>query len=253
MNNCRRFNILVWNIRGINSKEKWDAIRAKISESSCQIVCLQETKRESFDQLYTKNFCPKNLDSFAFSPSSGASGGIITLWNSSIFTDSTIQANAYCVTVKFINNLDNNYFFLSNVYGPSHANGKLAFVTWFLNFDFSLFDDWIVSGDFNMYRSSDDRYKPGGDIGDTNLFNNLISDLELLEIPFSGRTYTWSNMQLNPLLVKLDWVFCSANWNLSYMDTTVQTLSRPILDHTPFVLSFGSTIPKTDVFRFENY
>jgi len=149
--------------------------------------------------------------------------------------------------------LDSSCFFLSNVYGPSHADGKLAFVTSFHNFDSSLFDDWIVAGDFNMYRSSDDRNKHGGDIGDKNLFNNLISDLELLEIPFSGRTYTWSNMQLNPLLVKLDRVFCSANWNLSYPDTTVQTLSRPISDHTHFVLSFGSTIPKTGVFRFENY
>jgi len=40
MNNNRNTNILVWNIRGINSSEKWDALRVKISESSCQIVCL---------------------------------------------------------------------------------------------------------------------------------------------------------------------------------------------------------------------
>jgi hypothetical protein len=44
-----------------------------------------------------------------------------------------------------------------------------------------------------------------------NLFNELILDLDLAEIPFSGRSYTWSTMQSDPLLVKLDWVFTSSS------------------------------------------
>jgi hypothetical protein len=36
------------------------------------------------------------------------------------------------------------------------------------------------------------------------LLNKAISDLDLVEIPFSGRSFTWSNMQDDPLLVKLD-------------------------------------------------
>jgi hypothetical protein len=34
MNQSRAFNLLVWNVRGINSQGKWDAIRDKIAESS---------------------------------------------------------------------------------------------------------------------------------------------------------------------------------------------------------------------------
>jgi hypothetical protein len=140
------------------------------------IVSLQETKSESFDPTYIKKFCPKHLSSFAFFfPSDGASGGIITIWNKNIFTGTTVQANASCVTVKFINNLDNNCFFLSNIYGPSHAAGKLAFVTWFLNLDTSTFDDWIIAGDFNMYRSVEDRNKPGGDAGEMQMFTSFLT------------------------------------------------------------------------------
>lgn len=51
MNNNCAINILAWNVRGINSQGKWDAIRAKIDESAASIVCLQEIKRESFEQL----------------------------------------------------------------------------------------------------------------------------------------------------------------------------------------------------------
>jgi exonuclease III len=49
MNRHRSFNILVWNVRRINSQSKWDALRDKITESATLVVCLQETKRDQFD------------------------------------------------------------------------------------------------------------------------------------------------------------------------------------------------------------
>jgi hypothetical protein len=91
------------------------------------------------------------------------------------------------------------------------------------------------------------------DLLEMNLFNELILDLDLTEIPFNGRDYTWSNMQSDPLLVKLDLVFTSASWSLSYPATHVQALSRPVLDHVPFMVHIGSDIPKSKLFRFENY
>lgn len=86
-----------------------------------------------------------------------------------------------------------------------------------------------------------------------NLFNELITDLDLVEIPFSGRSFTWSNMQTDPLLVKLDWVFTSSTWAMSYPATYVQPLSKPVSDHIPFTVHVGSSIPKSNMFRFENY
>jgi exonuclease III len=77
----RSWNILDWNIRGINSQEIWDDIREKIHESNCNIICLQETKREQFDLSYLKNFCPRRFNQFANTPSIGSSGRIITIWN----------------------------------------------------------------------------------------------------------------------------------------------------------------------------
>jgi hypothetical protein len=45
------WNVLCWNIRGLNAFDKWDAIRNKIEECACSIVCIQETKHEHFDTL----------------------------------------------------------------------------------------------------------------------------------------------------------------------------------------------------------
>ena len=60
-------------------------------------------------------------------------------------------------------------------------------------------------------------------------------------------------MQADPLLVKLDWVFTSSSWTLSFPATFVQPLSKPLSIHIPFLLHIGSKIPKSNMFRFDNF
>ena len=54
-------------------------------------------------------------------------------------------------------------------------------------------------GDFNFYRSLENKNKSGGNLNDTLIFNDAIGYLGLIELPLKGRTYTWSNMQVDPL------------------------------------------------------
>lgn len=193
------------------------------------------------------------MDKFAFFPSNGASSGLLTVWNSSYFDGNIIQANSYAITVKMLNKLDNRYFQVSNIYGPSQSAAKQSFITWLMNLDTSKFDDWIMGGDFNLIRHPKNRNKPGGELSEMNMFNELITDLDLVEVPFSGRSFTWSNMQADRLLVKLDWVFTSSSWSVSYPATYVQPLPKPMSDHIPYNAHVGSSIPKCNMFRFENF
>jgi hypothetical protein len=39
------------------------ALENKIEESGCDIICLQETKRQTFDMDYIKKICPRNSTS----------------------------------------------------------------------------------------------------------------------------------------------------------------------------------------------
>lgn len=75
----QQWNVLVWNVRGINSDDKLLAIRNAIDACGCNVICLQETKRTSFDLSYVKTFCPRRFDKFEYVPSRGASGGLITV------------------------------------------------------------------------------------------------------------------------------------------------------------------------------
>lgn len=64
----RDWKVLCWNMRGLNSDGKWNSIRDRVTESACDVICLQETKKDSFDLSFIKNFCPPVFDSYLFVP-----------------------------------------------------------------------------------------------------------------------------------------------------------------------------------------
>lgn len=181
-------------MRGINSQPKWDDIRDKISESACSIVCLQETKREQFDLAYLRNFCNISFNKFAYSPSQGASGGLITIWKGRLFAGILLNTTDHSITVEFTSCISGHQFHVTNIYAPAAPSLKLAFISWLNNFDTSNIQDWILLGDFNLIRTPENRNKPGGNIAEMLMFNYLIHNLDLVDIPFKGRAYTWSNM-----------------------------------------------------------
>lgn len=203
MDNCA-WNILCWNVRGLNDSEKWEPIRNKIEESSANIFCLQETKREVFDIRYIRKFAPKRFDKFDFCPSEGASGGILVCWASSYFSVTIMEKHSYAIrlVVTSMHNLDT--WTLVSVYGPCRQPARDSFVNWLYNLDIGDEDLWLIIGDFNFYRSADNRNRPGGNFNDTLVFNSIISHLGLIELPIKGRSYTWSNMQDSPLLEQVD-------------------------------------------------
>ena len=82
-------------------------------------------------------------------------------------------------------------------------------------------------------------------------FNDIIREQSLVEIPIKGLSYTWSNMQQDPLLVQLNWHFTSSNCTTSYPNTVVMPLGKPVSDHIPCYVSIQSTTPKSNLFRFE--
>jgi endonuclease/exonuclease/phosphatase family metal-dependent hydrolase len=96
---------------------------------------------------------------------------------------------------------------------------------------------WLIVGDFNLIRHQDDRNKPDGDINLMMKFNEALSNLDLLEVPLHGLTYTWSNKQREPLLQRLDWFFISQEWSVVLLETQAKTLPRDISDHVPYLVS----------------
>ena len=249
----RSWNILNWNVRGINSTTRWNDIRKKIDESACCIMTFQETKRDNFDIAYIKNFCPMRFNQFCFSPSNGNSGGLITIWNGNLMKGKVLSQNYYQITIEFTSNLDSTCWYLTNVYGPNSTEGKQEFTDWLMGLNMSQSKLWMILGDFNYIRSPDNRNKPGGDPASMMTFNNIIVNLDLAEIPLKGRAFTWTNKQDQPLLEKLDWIFTSPHWTTIHPSTMATPLAKISSNHVPIKIQIDSNIPRSQIFRFEEY
>jgi predicted amino acid racemase len=108
-------------------------------------------------------------------------------------------------------------------------------------------------GDFNHIHSPKNRNGPRGNMNEMMLFNDIINHLDLVEVPLKSRAFTWSNMQHNSLLEKLDWVFTSSSWTASFRNTMAYHLPHVVSDHILYVIQMESMVPRSNIFHFENY
>jgi hypothetical protein len=164
-----------------------------------------------------------------------------------------VETKKFGLIVNFTSSHNNANWTLVSVYGPCQGIERENFVSWLYNLQIPIDKNWLVIGDFNFIRSEENRNKPGGDINDMFLFNEVIGHLSLLELQLKGRKFTWSNKQRSPLLEQLDWFFTSANWISDYPNSMVFPLANKGSDHDPCVVSIDKSIPKARLFHFENY
>lgn len=77
--------IISWNIRGLNSRIKKNALRRLISTHDPHFVFIQETKMDDFNPRFNRSLWKVRDRELLFSPSSGNSGGLLSLWRSNYF------------------------------------------------------------------------------------------------------------------------------------------------------------------------
>ena len=84
------------------------------------------------------------------------------------------------------------------------------------------------------------------------MFNAIIEQAGLRELPLNGRQYTWANNQEDPTYEKLDRVLMCPAWEEKYPLAILQAFAREISDHTPLFLDTGETHTIRYTFRYEN-
>jgi mannosylglycoprotein endo-beta-mannosidase len=164
-----------------------------------------------------------------------------------------VEAQKFGLIIEFVSVHLGQKWTLVVVYGPCEGEQRDCFVQWLFNIVILDEELWLFMGNFNFIRSQQNRNRPGGNMNDMFIFNEIIDHLGLLELPIKGRSYTWSNMQCDPLLEQLDWFFTSHCWTTVYPNTMVFALAKPTSDHVPCLVSIDTVIPKARLFRFENF
>ncbi|MCI41742.1 cytochrome P450, partial [Trifolium medium] len=75
--------IISGNIRGLGGLEKRNEVRKLVGDLNPLILCLQETKLQTCDDFLCSTLWGNSPHAFSYRPSVGASGGQLTLWDSS--------------------------------------------------------------------------------------------------------------------------------------------------------------------------
>jgi exonuclease III len=73
--------VISWNVRGLGRVDKRKEVRNLVREKHPLIVCLQETKLQVCDDSLCTSLWGSSLFGFSFRPSAGASGGLLTIWD----------------------------------------------------------------------------------------------------------------------------------------------------------------------------
>lgn len=122
------------------------------------------------------------------------------------------------------------------MYGPSSSNDRVEFWTELSRVAGLWKCPWVVGGDFNCIRFPSE--KKGGSVITSALrdFSDWIRRNYLVDLPFQGADFTWSNMQRDPIVRRLDRFLVCSEWLDIFPDCIERALARPISVHCPILV-----------------
>ncbi|XP_045791618.1 exodeoxyribonuclease-like [Trifolium pratense] len=231
--------IISWNIRGLGGFEKRKEVRKLVGDQKPFIRCLQETKLSHCDVFMCSTLWGSSQHAFSYRPSDGASGGLLTLWDTSeveVWTSETSNHVLWC-RGRFVKSGDE--FLLANVYAPCDDGAKQR-----------LWDSLsarilltgrervCICGDFNAVRQPEERRSARGSQRsmDIDPFNHFIDENNLIDLPLIGRNFTWFKGD-GLVMSRLDRFLLSEEWCLTWPNCKQVATLRGLSDHCPLVLS----------------
>jgi hypothetical protein len=197
------------------------------------------------------HFCLKTF------PASSAStplvpGGVVTAWDSDVFDLMSSISRSFSLTTTFSSHLIDTPLTITNVYVPSNHQDSPTFLAELVDLLPSISGPWLLVGDFNMLRGTADKNRGHLDNHLCSLFNSTIDYLGVAELQLQDCLFTWSNMRSVPTLARLDRAFVNNSHTSSFPSTSHTTLPRKTSDHKPLLVSMSTSIPKSQIFKFEN-
>lgn len=224
-----------WNVRGANGISSQYLIRMLVNRQKPAIVCLQETKCSLWTEKNLKSFGMPSPFGWHQSPSVGQSGGLLTLWNKSVFSLSPSSSYANWSSVRGTCTLDNRELLILNCYAPQSLESKKRVWKEILSELATATEHYVIlMGDFNAVRRMDERANSKFNHLESSAFNDFIDSTGLLEVQLANSKFTWFGpgnkcSKLDRMLVSQDW-FALGNWSVSTHD-------RFTSDHCPLSLT----------------
>lgn len=238
--------ILSININGVATMGKQEWVRGLRKINKIDVLGIQETKAENLEMWRQKTIWGGNQMESAQLNAIGASGGIITLWNKTMFMKEDCIIRDGLIAVKGIWRSNGTKVGFINVYAPQDLANKRRLwgdIIAILNADSEV--KWIVFGDFNEVRKADERKGTIFNFNNAKVFNEFIHLAGLIEVKYGGRRFSRYNKHGDKMSL-IDRFFVNFSFTSSWPNPNVLIMPRGFSDHCPLLLNtevqdFGPT------------
>ncbi|XP_062099632.1 uncharacterized protein LOC133805461 [Humulus lupulus] len=242
-----------WNVRGLNKTSKQREVMRMISNKRIGFVSLLETrvKTSNMGSLYLnmfKGWC------FTSNLTHHPNGRIVVAWNPYSFDvdirGSSSQWMHFLVSIK-----NGDQFAITVVYAFNDMKGRESLWADLEKLGYEINCPWIVMGDFNSVLSPSDRLPHCGNGSELVPFQTCVEHCRLVDVKFSGSFFTWNNKQAGKdrVYAKLDRVLANDSWMEKYISAEVIFFREGEMDHSPFLVNFGSVQENRKPFRYFNF
>eukprot|EP00253_Pinus_taeda_P004106 PITA_04106 len=232
-----------WNCRGLGNKLKEDALKDIVRMYSPEILLIQETKLEETSLLHaSKTFWRKGIGSVA--SARGASGGIATFWDSSIYDLIHKDSSSHWLLTKLLHKDSGHQVSMFNIYAPVLPSEKKFCWDSILSYlSLNNPENIIIAGDMNVTLAVNEK-KGGSPVRDParEWVEDLMLGWELEDIkPTSGK-FTWSNKRVGPnhIVVRLDRFLVQSSFLTCGLVASSKILPNSTSDHKPIILELST-------------
>ncbi|XP_073363023.1 uncharacterized protein [Aegilops tauschii subsp. strangulata] len=242
-----------WSVRGLNAPAKRSAVREVAEAHRATILCLQETKLETWTQAYVCDIGGLALEGCAVLPAIGTRGGAVILWNKNVVCVDTHAIGCYSITAKVSKTQGDDSFWLTTVYGPTDDTRKEDFLAEMVRAAPPMGEPWMINGDFNVIYEARDKNNLNLNRRLMGRFRAALDRAHLREIKCKNRRFTWTSECQDPTMVSIDKVFCNTEREALFPAHMLLAASTAYSDHCPPVLANSAAPRKRPIFKFESF
>eukprot|EP00253_Pinus_taeda_P028479 PITA_28479 len=231
--------VLLWNSRGLGHPSKITALRDLLYNERPKILLVQETKQNQ--QEMQKIIDAQRQYLGAVSSSRGASGGIVTIWNSQQWNCDSATINQNWIRTKLDSKKENRSLTIYNVYVPNQYREKeLCWKEIKEGIDSEHTANIIIAGDFNLILHVNEK-RSGNFMHDPfrSQLEEIMQENEMVDIIPKNRKYTWSNGRLGAgnIMECLDRFLVNISLLSTFVVSYTNILISSASDHYPILLT----------------
>ncbi|GJW55102.1 RNA-directed DNA polymerase, eukaryota, reverse transcriptase zinc-binding domain protein [Tanacetum coccineum] len=189
---------------------------------------------------------------YDYSEAVGMSGGILCIWDDTIFQKKNRIVSDNFVIVSGVWIPSGKNLLVISVYAPQDLRDKKLLWDYLCSQICSWEGDVITMGDFNEVRTSSERFGSNFNQVGAKLFNEFIANAGLVEIPLGGCSYTWCHKSANKMS-KLDRFLISESLFSTCSGMSSVALDRYLSDHRPILMRESDQDYGPTPFKFYHY